>query len=178
MVFSSDLRPAVVDPIPEARVQIRRMMLATSLLVDGAVDQNPERFQPYLANTLLMPDAHLVIGGSLCRRPLVLREFADVCRAAQLDGLLVRLHDENTSAATFDVKLAGDDRMLCVYVLWMPRLSGPAWLVPTAGRVPFLRLDPLGFEICDVAPFDCDAERVRGLEHAGEFLAVAAQGWF
>jgi hypothetical protein len=178
MVFQTDLRPAFVDPIPEPRVQIGRLMLATALLIDGVLDTNPARFQPYLANTYLMPDAHLLIGGTLCRRPLVLREFGDVCHAAALDGILVRLRDERVSSATFDIKPAGDDRILCVYQLWMPQPSGAAWLVPTGGDAPFVRLDPLGLEFSDQAPFDCEIERHRGCKFGAEFLSVAVQGWF
>lgn len=178
MVFLSDLRPALVNPIPAGRLQIRRMMLATSLLIDGPVDQNPERLQPYLANTLLMPNAHLLIGGSLCRRPLVLREFANVCRAAQQDGVLVRLRHVDSADVSFDVKIAGDDRMLCAYILWMPRLAESAWLIPTAGSLPSVRLDPSGLEISDLPPFDCAAEKARGIQHASEYLSIALLGWF
>ena len=177
-VHQTDLRPAFVEPIPEPRVQIQRMMLAASMLIDGSVDTNPGRFQRYLANTFLMPHAAVVIGGTICRRPLVLREFADVCRPSGLDGILVRLPDEPTSAVTFDVKVAGDDRMLCAYRLWMPQPSGAAWLVPSAGSAPYVRFDPVGIELGDVAPFSSDSDRDAGCKFGAEFIAIATKGWF
>jgi hypothetical protein len=178
MVFQTDLRPAFVDPIPGGRAPIQRMMLATSALIDGVVDKTPERFQAYLANTYLMPDARLLIGGTLCRRPLVLREFAAVCSVPELDGILVRADEDHGSTATFDIKPAHDDRMLCAYRLWMREPSGAAWLVPSAGADPFVRLDPLGLEIGDDAPFTCEIDRARGLKHGTRFMAVADKGWF
>lgn len=177
-VHQTDLRPAFVEPIPEPRALIQRSMLAASMLIDGPVDTQPARFQPYLANTYLMPQAAVVIGGTLCRRPLVLREFADVCRPSCLDGVLVRLHDEQSSAVTFDVKMAGDDRMLCAYRLWMPQPSGSAWLVPSAGSGPFARFDPLGIEFGDTPPFSSEADRFAGCKFGAEFMAVATKGWF
>lgn len=178
MVLQTELRPAWVDPLPAGRGQTRRMMLATATLIDGYVDTNPGRFHPYLANTYLMADARLLIAGTRCRRPLYLREFADVCRPSGLDGLIVRLQDESGSAVSFDVKPAGDDRMLCAYRLWMPQPSGAAWLVPSMGEGPFVRLDPLGIELVIEPPFSCEIERYRGLKFGAEFMSVAATGWF
>jgi hypothetical protein len=178
-VYQTDFRPAWVDPIPEPRIQIQRMMLATATCVDGFVDTNPGRIQPYLRGTYLMPDAHILLAGTLCRRPVVMREFADVCRAADLDGIIVRLLDERVSVPTFDVKQAGNDRMLCVYWLWIRQPGGVAWLVPTAGENgPYVRLDPLGLGFVDQPPFDDDVDRHRGCRFGTEFMAVATQGWF
>jgi hypothetical protein len=177
-VYQTDFRPAWVEPVPEPRVQIQRMMLATSMLVDGFVDTNPSRFQAYLLGTYLMPQAHLLITGTLCRRPLLLPEFAEVCRTAGLDGIIVRLQDERVSAVTFDLKQAGSDRMLCVYRLWMPRPNGPAWLIPSAGDGPFVRLDALGLDFVGEAPFLSEIDRFAGLQHGAEFISVAVQGWF
>lgn len=179
MVYQSDLRPAFVAPIPEPREQAKRLMLATALLVDGFLERDPKRFQPYLENCFLMPEAGLIVGGTFCGRPVVLREFADVCRASELDGILVRFPEEAEPArATFDIKQAHNDRMLCVYRLWLEQPGGSAWLIPTAGSGPFVRLDPLGLEIGDRAPFDCEIERYRGCKFGAEFLSVATQGWF
>lgn len=177
-VYQTDFRPAWVDPIPEPRIQIQRMMLATAMCVDGFVDRNPGRLQPYLSGTYLMPDAHLLLAGTLCRRPLVIREFANVCRAAGLDGIIVRLLDERVSAVTFDVMQAGADRMLCVYRLWLPQPNGAAWLVPTAGEGSYVRVDPLGLEFVDEPPFSCEIDRYRGCRFGAEFMAIATQGWF
>lgn len=109
----------------------------------------------------------------------MLPEFADVSRAAGLDGIIVRLLDERVSVATFDIKQAGNDRMLCVYRLWMPQPNGAAWLVPTAGQDgPYVRLDGLGLEFVDRPPFDDEIDRYRGCRFGAEFMAVATQGWF
>ena len=179
MVYQSELRPAFVDPIPEPREQAKRLMLAVALIVDGFLDQNPKRFQPYLENCFFMPEAGLIVGGTFCRRPVVLREFADVCRASELDGILVRLPEVSIPAlVTFDLKQAHNDRMLCVYRLWLEQPGASAWLIPTAGSGPFVRLDPLGLEIGDRPPFSCEVERFRGLKFGSEFLSVAVQGWF
>ena len=125
MVYQSDLRPAFVAPIPEPREQAKRLMLATAVLVDGFLDQDPKRFQPYLENCFLMSGADLIIGGTFCGRPVMLREFADVCRASELDGILVRFPDEPEPArVTFDIKQAHNDRMLCVYRLWIEQPGG------------------------------------------------------
>lgn len=177
-VYQTDLRPALVEPIPAARARVQRAMLATSMLIDGIVDITPGRFQPYLANTYLMSQAAVLIGGTFCRRPLVLHEFEDVCRPSALDGVLVRLSDEVAPSVTFDVKIATEDRMLCAYRLWMPQPNGPAWLIPSAGQEPFVRLDPLGIEIGDTAPFSSKDDRELGCNWGAEFMAIAAKGWF
>jgi len=179
MVYQSDLRPAFVAPIPEPREQAKRLMLAVALLVDGFLDQDPKRFQPYLENCFLMPGADLIVGGTFCRRPVMLREFADVCRASESDGILVRLPEVSIPGlVSFDVKQAHNDRMLCVYRLWLQQPTGSAWLVPSAGEGPFVRLDPLGLDIGDEPPFASEIERYRGLKFGAEFLGVATQGWF
>jgi hypothetical protein len=177
-VYQTDFRPAWVEPIPAPRIQIQRMMLATAMCVDGFVDCDPGRLQRYLSGTYLMPDAHLLLAGTLCRRPLVIREFADVCRAADLDGIIVRLLDERVSAVTFDVMQARSDRMLCVYRLWLSQPAGAAWLVPTVGEGPYVRVDPLGLEFAAEPPFSCEVDRYRGCRFGAEFMAIATQGWF
>lgn len=179
MVYQSDLRPAFVDPIPEPRGQAKRLMLATALLVDGFLDQDPQRFQPYLENCFLMPEADLIVGGTFCRRPVMLKEFADVCRPSELDGILVRLPEvSDPRLTTFDIKQAQNDRMMCVYRLWLEQPCGSAWLVPTAGTGPFVRLDPMGIQVSDLAPYTCEIDRYRGCKFGVEFLSVATQGWF
>jgi hypothetical protein len=67
-----------VDPIPEPHVQVRRLMLATSLLIDGHLDKEPERFHPHLRNCFIAPQAGIVIAGTRCPRPMMAREVANV----------------------------------------------------------------------------------------------------
>jgi hypothetical protein len=155
----------------------RRLMLATSMVVDGPVDLNPERSDKRLVHCLYMGQASLIIVGTACRRPLLLREVAKINAAANLDVVLVRAED-NAAQATFDLKLVGEKRMLCAYRMWMPRPSEAAWLVPTAGEDRYIRLTPLGLEARSAAPFADEAERHIGLVRGAEFLSVAVQGWF
>jgi hypothetical protein len=163
--------------MPEPRTAVRRLMLATSLVVDGPLETQPERFDPRLTNCLYMPQASLIIAGTGCERPLLLREAADMCAAAGLDILIVRTGD-TPDRATFDYQKVGEDRALCVYRMWMPRPSEAAWLIPSAGEAQFLRLTPLGVEVFDRAPYADAGERHLGLVRGKEFLSVATKGWF
>lgn len=178
MNYQPVLRPGIpLDPMPEPRTVVRRLMLATSLVVDGPLETHPERFDPRLANCLYMPQASLIIGGTGCERPLLLREAADMSAAAGLNILIVRTGD-TPDRVTFDFLRAGEDRVLCVYRMWMPRPSQGAWLIPSAGEEQFLRLTPLGVEVFDHTPFADAGERHLGLVRAAEFLSVAVKGWF
>ena len=116
-------RPA--DPVPEPRIAARRLMLATSLAVDGPVDLHPERSDKRLVHCLYMWQASLIIAGTARRRPMLLREAARMNAAASLDVIVVRAED-NTGKATFDIKLVGEERTLCAYRMWMPRPSEAA----------------------------------------------------
>jgi hypothetical protein len=124
-----------------------------------------------------MCQADLIIVGTACSPPLLLREAADISAAAGKDVLIVRA-DEGGAYASFDVKRAGSRTVLCAYRMWMLRPSEAAWLVPIAGEGRYVRLSPLGMEVHDVAPFPTDWERRKGLAHAREFLSVAVQRWF
>lgn len=178
MQFQPYLRPGFpVDMIPAPREKVRLLMQATSVIVEGLVDPEPGRTDPRLANCLYMNQAGLIIAGTACRRPLMFREAADISAAADLDVLIVR-SDEGEAYATFDLKRAGFDRILCAYRMWMPRPSEAAWLVPTAGEGQHVRITPLGLEVHAAAPFATDWEYRKGLAHAREFLSVAVQGWF
>lgn len=178
MIEQPVLRPGFrVDPIPAPREKARRLMLATSIAIEGLVDSAPNLVDPRLANCLYMSQADLIIVGTACSRPLLLREAADISAAAGKDVLIVRA-DEGRAYASFDVKRAGADTVLCAYRMWMLRPSEAAWLVPVAGEGCHLLLSPLGVELHHAAPFATDWERRKGLAHEREFLSVATQGWF
>lgn len=178
MNYQPVLRPGIpLEPVPEARTVVRRLMLATSLVVDGPLETKPERFDPRLANCLYMPHASLLITGTGCERPLLLREGSDLSAAADLNVLIVRTGN-NLDRVSFDFQGVGDDRVLCAYRMWMPRPSEAAWLIPSAGEERFLRLTPLGLEVVDQAPFADAGERRLGLIRGQEFLSVAVKGWF
>lgn len=178
MNYQPYLRPGFrVDPVPAPRVKVRRLMLATSVVIEGLVDPEPGRTDPRLANCLYMNQAGVIIMGTACRRPMMLREAADVSAAADQDVLVVR-SAENAEYATFDLKRTDFDRMLCGYRMWMAWPSEGAWLIPTAGEEQHVRMTPVGLEVHAKAPFANDWERQKGFAHAREFLSVAVQGWF
>lgn len=178
MIEQPVLRPGFpVDPIPAPREKARRLMLAASMAIEGLVDTTPHGIDPRLANCLYMSQADLIIVGTACSRPLLLREAADISAAAGKDVLIVRA-DEGPAYASFDVKRAGPEKVLYAYRMWMLRPSEAAWLVPVAGKGGHVRLSPLGLELHGAAPFATDWERRKGLAHAREFLSVAVQGWF
>ena len=179
MGYQTHIRPTLVEPIPATRAQALRTMLSVSMLVDGVVDTDPGRFERHLGNCFLMPQAGLLLAGTLCRRPLVSREFAQVCAASQYDGILVRIiGDPSSPSVTFEIHQADIGATHWAYRLWMAMPSGPAWLVPSAGEGTFVRFHPLGLDFCDTAPFLCECERVRGLQHGNRYLSIATQGWF
>jgi hypothetical protein len=178
MNYKPPLRAGIsLDPLPEPGICLRRLMLATSLVVDGPFETEPERFAPALTNCLYMPAANLLIGGTGCKRPLLFREAAEISEAASLDVLVVRTID-SSDEATFDLQVAGESRLLCSYRMWMPRPSEAAWLIPTGGERLFVRLTSLGLEVSDQVPFVDQAERHIGLLRGQEFLSVAVKGWF
>lgn len=168
-----------VDPIPEPHIQVRRLMLATSVLIDGRLDTEPEALHPNLRNCFFAPDARVVIAGTRCPRPLMLPELVDISNVVKCDAIVVRLGDPTkTGDVTFDIHVFGAGQADVAYRLWMPQPTGTAWLVPTAGEERFIRLDPAGFDVGDDAPFSDACDRHRGLAWASEFLGVATKGWF
>jgi hypothetical protein len=108
---------------------------------------------------------------------MMLREAADISAAADRDVLVVRSCD-SVDYATFDLKRADFDKMLCGYRMWMTWPSEGAWLIPTVCEDEHVRMTPIGLEVHDRAPFASDWDRQKGLAHAREFLSVAVQGWF
>jgi len=166
-----------LDPIPPQCVQVRRLMLATTYLVDGMVETMPEKWHPALENSLVMPLAGIIVAGTRCSRPLLTREVRDIAKAVERNAIIVRAAD-TAAHATFDVVLHGVERPFCGYRLWMPQPVGCAWLIPTAGEKTYVRLDLLGLEVTSTAPFCDEVERYRGLRFGSEFLSVAVQGWF
>lgn len=178
MNYQPYLRPGFpVDPIPEPQARIRRLMQATALTVEGLVETRPGRVDPRLEHCLDMPQANLLIAGTRCRWPLLVGEALDVSAASNRDVLIVRGHDDS-ALATFDLKKADADGLLCAYRMWMPRPSEAAWLIPTSEEKRFVRITPLGLEVADRAPYADRRERRVGLVRAAEFLSVAVQGWF
>lgn len=166
-----------LDPIPPQCMQVRRLMLATTVLVDGMVETMPETWHPALENSLVMPIAGIIVAGTRCGRPLMIREVRNIGRAVSRDAIIVRVAD-SPAHASFDVLLNGAERPFCGYRLWMPQPTGCAWLIPTAGEATYIRLDPLGLEVTGLSPFCDEVERHRGLKFGSEFLSVAVQGWF
>lgn len=178
MNYQPYLRPGFpVDPIPEPRQRVRRMMLAAATIVDGPLDAQPERLDERLAGCLYMPQANLIISGTVCARPLLLRQATAISDASGLDTMVVRGVD-NEAYATFDVKKVGVDQMFCAYRMWMPRPSEAAWLIPVAGEPAFFRVTPMGLELHQREPFADWAERRIGLLRGAEYMSVAVKGWF
>lgn len=179
MLKPSEFVPGLIlDPIPEPFIQVRRLMLATSMLIEGCLDTEPEHFHPHLRNCFLAPQAGIIIAGTRCARPLMTREIVNVGKAVERDALIVRLGDDAGGRVTFDIHQSGNPKMMLAYRLWMPQPVGPAWLVPTAGEGAFVRFDPDGLDVGNEAPFADCFDRQRGLVWASEFLAVATKGWF
>jgi hypothetical protein len=162
--------------VPEPRTRVRRLMLATSFIIDGPLETEPERFDAAFANCLYMPQASLLILGTGCGRPLLLPEASDLGAAASLDVLTVREGD-NPDHVSFDFQQVGGQPPLCAYRMWMARPSGEAWLIPATGEASFVRLTPLGLEVGGSAPFSDAVERRLGLIRSKEFLSVAVKGW-
>ena len=178
MHYQPYIRPGfLLDPIPEPRVRVQRLMQATALIVEGLVEVQPGRVDPRLEHCLYLPQAGMIVAGTSCRRPLLLREALDLSAASSLSVLVVR-GEEDVTQATFDLKLVDIDRLFCAYRMWMPRPSEAAWLVPTAGEERYVRITPLGFEVTEKAPYADGSERHIGLVRAAEFLSVATHGWF
>lgn len=167
-----------LDRIPEPNDQVRRLMLATAMLIDGFLDESPEHFHPSLHNTFLAPQAGIIIAGTRCPRPLLTREIVNVAKAVERDAIVVRLGDEHGGRETFDIHQYGNPAMMMRYCLWMPQPTGAAWLIPTAGEDAFVRFDPHGFDVTDRPPFADCYDRHRGMVWASEFLSVANKGWF
>lgn len=166
-----------LPPLPEPRRQVRWHMQALSMLVDGPVDLQPQLTDSRLANSMLMSQASLLILGTACRRPLLLREAEELTNASDLDVIVVRF-DDRDQELSFDIRLQHIEPLLCCYRLWMERTGGPAWLVPTAGEDLFLKITPLGLMMDPRAPFEDDDRRRFGLKRGSDFLSIATRGWF
>lgn len=166
-----------LDPIPPASIQVRRLMLATTCMVDGYVEPMPEKWHPALENSLVMPLAGLIFVGTRCGRSMMIREVQNIANAVGRDAIIVRASD-TPKHATYDVLLQGVNKPFLGYRLWIAPLSGSTWLVPSAGETAHIRLGTFGLEVINQPPFLDEIERHRGLRHANELLSVAVQGWF
>lgn len=166
-----------LQPVPAPPMQVWRLMLATTALIDGFVDQAPMDFHPALENSMIMPQAGIMLTGTRCGTPLLVREVRNIARAVDRDAIIVRAAPDPT-LATFDVMLSGVQRPFLGYRVWIRQPMGCAWFVPTAGEASFIRLDPEGLEVSQTAPYVDEVDRHRGLEAGREFLSVAVSGWF
>ena len=164
-------------PIPPVPEQLQRLMLATTLMIDGHVEPMPERWHPALENSLVMPLAGLIVVGTRCARPLMIREIQNIANAVGRHAIIVRASD-TPKHATFDAILHGVNKPFLGYRLWIAPLSGSTWLVPSAGESTHIRLGTFGLEVINQPPFLDEMERHRGVQHAAQLLSVAVQGWF
>ena len=166
-----------LEPIPPVPEQLQRLMLATTLMVDGHVEPMPERWHPALEHSLVMPLAGLILVGTRCARPLMIREVQKIANAVERDAVIVRASD-TPKHATYDVLMHGVNKPFLGYQLWIAPLSGSTWLIPSAGETTHIRLGAFGLEVINQPPFLDEIERHRGVRHATELLSVAVQGWF
>ncbi|MCJ7420436.1 hypothetical protein [Sphingomicrobium astaxanthinifaciens] len=166
-----------LEPTPEPCAQAKRLMLATGSIIDGFLDQDPTSLSPLLEHNYFLPEANLLIVGTGCRRPLVTREAILVSSAVESDLLIVRANDR-PGRATFDVKLLASELVLFAYQLWIPQPTGTAWLVPSVGEGPCVRLEQEGLIVEQHPPYLDWADRHRGILFGAEYLSIAAQGWF
>lgn len=171
------MRALDLDPVPPPRVQATRLMLATALKIEGYLDQDPTEFHPALENSMMMPEANLVIVGTGCSRPLVTREAMAIAEAVECDLIIVRA-SETPGRASYDVKLRGTHRPYIAHKLWIPRPTGTGWLIPSVGEGDGIRLGQDGLTAQFDPPYEDWVDRHRGLEHGAEFLSIAVQGWF
>lgn len=177
MNYQPHLKPGVaVHGVPAPREKVRQLMIATAVVVEGLINDQPGHIDRRLANCLYMSQASLIIMGTACRRPLMLREALDISLASEMDVVVVRSADRPNDIS-FDVTLGGR-APLCALRMWMGQPSASAWLIPSAGDSPFIRVTPLGLEIHCAAPFVDEFERHAGLARGRDFLSVPEQGWF
>lgn len=166
-----------VDAIPEPPIHVQRLMLALTVAVDGFVDREPQDFHPALLNSFVMPQADVLVAGTRCSVPLLVREVRNIAKAVDRDAIIVRAA-RDPKHASFDILLQAVERPLLAYQLWMRQPMGAAWLVPTAGERAHVRLDPLGLQLSLEVPYTDEVDRHRGLKAGSEFLSVAVNGWF
>jgi hypothetical protein len=158
-------------------MHVQRLMLALTVVVDGFVNRTPQEFHPALLNSFLMPQADVLVTGTRCSAPLLVREVRNIAGAVDRDAIIVRAALD-PKHASFDILLRAAERPLLAYRLWVRQPMGAAWLVPTAGERAHVRLDPLGLELSLEPPYTDEVDRHRGLRAGSEFLSVAVTGWF
>lgn len=129
------------------------------------------------SNSLVLPLAGIIVVGTRCGRPMMVREVQNVSKAVERDAIIVRASDA-PKHATFDVLLNGVKRSFLAYRLWLAHPAGSAWLIPTGAETTFIRLGTFGLEAINQPPYMDEVERHRGLKNGVEFLSVAVQGWF
>lgn len=166
-----------LDLLPPVNIQVKRLMLATTSLVDGYVQTMPEQWHPALENSMLLPLAGIMLVGTRCDRPLMIREVQNIARAVERDAIIVRACD-GRQHATFDVIMHSIARPFLGYRLWVDRMSGSSWLVPAAGEPTHIQIGMFGLAASPHEPYFDEGDRQRGIKYANEFLSLAAQGWF
>lgn len=82
----------------------------------------------------------------------MLRSLSDIGNVVRHDAIVARLGDRaRTGDVIFNIHVFGSKRADVAYRLWMPRPTGAAWLIATAGEARFIRLDLAGFDMADDA---------------------------
>lgn len=176
-IAPSPASPPQLQAIPEPPTSVQRLMLALTVAVDGFVDRTPQEFHPALLHSFIMPQADVLVAGTRCSAPLLVREVRNIAAAVDRDAIIVRAAID-PKHASFDIILRPTQHPLLAYRLWMRQPMGAAWLIPTAGERAHIRLDPLGLELSLEPPFTDEVDRHRGLKAGSEFLSVALMGWF
>lgn len=110
----------------------------------NAVDDSERRHgASVLANTILLPNASIVVAGTNCRAPLYDRESKEVAALTGFDVILLRFDpDEGTLFDLFLTRMRG---VLRNYVAWHPSDTGQ-WLVPDREDGPSLLIAPSGIK--------------------------------
>lgn len=157
--------------LPEPRTVIKEKMLALAALIDAPVDLWPHRTGIMPSGCWWLPQAHLALYGTACRRPLMFNEVRDISRATGLSGIVVRCSDtaDESKRISFDVCHGG--AWHARNWLWIGVNGGPGWLLPDLGRGPHLRLSQWGVDPQDRPPFLDLLERLDGIERGSEYLS-------
>lgn len=160
-MYQTTERPFTGEPLLAPTTHRARMRAETFLTATGVMlDTRAPRDNGLLTECYVAPYANFVLSATCCDRPLLYPEGELIGDATGHDVTILRFHP--LRGTSFDILPYGSERWLCRYLVWRRR-DGDLWLIPSAGKAPYIRVCGWGLEQVDTPPFDSVDERNAGI---------------
>ncbi len=128
--------------------------------VNMMTDDHAHHRNGLLTGCAVVPYASLVIAATSLDRPLLFPECNLIAHSSRSDMILMRFDADR--GASFDILLRDRKDWLCRHLAWRRR-DGHLWLIPTAGKGPYVQATGWGLHCEPTPPYMNDLEREAGI---------------